>query len=440
MNRCILLSSLALSVIFESLLWGVRSGPGWLILVVLAAGLSDWLRRRLERPFNAWIAWLWLGAGALAAAPLLYDAQTVHTLAPPLCLLTLILAIHHTVSQPQSLELLTETAFCSWKSSREAYRLGASACPTLPPSTRKGLGMAVPLLLLFGLLFLQADPAFEAFLLGGFEHGPGHLGRALRCVLWTWLTAGLLLQAQWHTPGQPHSGGNGDGASWGVALHATNLLFILFLVCQSRYLFAGRAPQGLNLAEYARHGFFELFVATLLVVGLVTIVHGAVFLSDPSTPARAACLLMLVLTFGLVASSALRMHLYVEHFGLTLTRAYVLATLVGIVATLLLCLAALAFWLPPAWLRARLVLLGLFSLAGVGLTNVEAWVARVNLARPEVDYAYLSTLSCDILPALDLNQPAQRQLLVQLRQRHPEIDWRAWNLSLQNVHNSVTDR
>lgn len=440
MNRSIMLSALTLSIAIEGLLWGLRSGPGWLLLVGLAALLCQWLRRRLERPFCAWVCWLWLGAAGLAASPLLYDAETVHLLAPPLCALALVLAVYHTVAQKQTLEHLTETSLLSWQSSREAYQIGASACPTLSPSTRKGLGMALPLVLLFGLLFLQADPAFEGFLRGGLDYGPGHLGNALRVGLWSWLLGSILLQAQWHTPEAPQPGGNGDAASWSVALLTTNLLFVSFLVCQARYLFSGRAPQGLNLADYARHGFFELFLATLLVVGLVTFVHGAVYRAETPDAARAASLLMLVLTFGLVASSAMRMYLYVGHFGLTLTRAYVLATLVGIVATLLLCLWALLLWHPPAWLRARLLLLGLFSLAGVGLTNVEAWVARVNLARVEVDYNYLSTLSCDILPALDLTLPGHRQLLTQLQSRPAQPDWRTWNLSRQNVHNLVTPR
>jgi hypothetical protein len=189
----------------------------------------------------------------------------------------------------------------------------------------------------------------------------------------------------------------------------------------------------MTLADYARHGFFELFAATLLVVALVVWVHGAVYRVEDRSGVRGAALLMITLTFGLVASSALRMYLYVAHFGLTLTRAYVVATLAGILATLFLCGWALLAWRRPAWLRARLLLLGMLSLTAVGLTNVECWVGRVNLARSQVDYAYLSTLSCDLLPALDLSQPDQRNLLIQLQQRSRRGDWRDWNWSRQKV-------
>ena len=435
MSRSILVSSLFFSVAIEVVLWGVRSGPGWLMLVLLGALLAQGLRLRLERPLNLWTGWLWLGATALASGPALYDAQVVHWLAPPLCALTLALAMHYTVAGPQSLDNLPQTSLLSLQSGSEAFSLGCSACPAVSPSTWRGLRMALPLLGLFGLLFVQADPAYSSFITRSLSQWESGLFHLLRGVLWAWLAASVFLQAQWRVPPTPAAGGTADPVSWATALHSTNLLFVSFLVCQAHYLFAGRAPEGMTLANYARHGFFELFTATLLVVGLVVWVHHSVYASDERVQVRLAALALVTLTFGLAASSALRMSLYVAHFGFTLTRAYVLATLVGIVATLLLGLWALLHWRHPAWLQARLLLLGMLSLAGVGLTNVEAWVGRVNLARPEVDYEYLGTLSCDLLPALDLQAPAQRELAIRLQQRAAGGDWRSWNWSRQQVCN-----
>ena len=434
MTRSVLISSVLFSLTIEAVLWGVRSGPGWLILVVLGAVLSHTLRIRLERPFQAWVSWLWLGAGAMAASLALYDAQLLHWVAPPLCATILALAMHHTVSSSQSLNHLPYTCLVTLESSREACAMGSGACPTLSPSTWRGLRMSMPLLALFGLLFVQADPAYSDFLSQGLHHWQSWLIQLVRALLWAWLGASVFLEAQWHTPKAPPEGGTADPVSWATALHATNFLFVSFLLCQARYLFSGRAPQGITLAEYARHGFFELFAATLLVVALVVWVHGAVHRAEQSNNVRLAALALVTLTFGLVASSTLRMYLYVANFGLTLTRAYVLVTLVGITATLVLCLWALLGWKQPPWLRARLLLLGMISLTGVALTNVEAWVGRVNLARPEVDYHYLSTLSCDLRPALQSDQPAQRQLLEALRQRAQQGDWRNWNWSRQQCN------
>lgn len=426
MSRWFLGSCLALAALVEAVLWGVRSGPGWLLLVALAFGLSHFLRWRLERRGNGWAAWLWAAATGLAAAPFLYHAQVVHLAAPPLCLTALLLACFYTVVLPRPVEALPATTLLSLRSAAESVHIGSSQLPAFSASTRKGLGMALPLVLLFGLLFIQADPAFQGFLFAWVGDWRDFSLRFVRWLLWAWLAAAVWLEARSEgTYVTTEVDGNGDPSSWAVALHSTSLLFLAFLACQGRYLFAGLAPAGMTLAQYARHGFFELFVATLLVVALVVWVHGLTWRTENARSAVLASQGLLLLTFGLVASSTQRMSLYVQHFGLTLTRAYVLATLIGIVATLVLCCWALAQGRSPQWLRARLFLLGLFSLAGVGLSNVELWVARINLSRPEVDTTYLQGLSSDIAPAL-----AKRpELLDAVLNHNRPGDWREFTWS-----------
>jgi hypothetical protein len=426
---------LFLATLVESVLWGVRSGPGWLLLVGLGFVLSHFLRWRLERTGNAWVNWLWLGATGLAASPLLYHAELVHWAAPPLCLITLILACFYTVALPRPLESLTTTALVSLGSAGETWQMASSQLPTFSTSTRKGMAMALPLLLLFGLLFMQADPGFQGFLTSWLGDWRFSLLRGVRWALWAWLAGAVWLQARLDAPFYcQESQGRGDAASWTVALHATNLLFLSFLACQGRYLFAGLAPSGMTLAEYARHGFFELFAATLLVVALVVWVQGATYRADNGRGAVLASQGLLLLTFGLVASSTQRMTLYVQNFGLTLTRAYVLAALVGIVVTLVLCCWALAQGRSPLWLRARLFLLGMLSLTGVGLTNVEAWVARVNLSRAEVDLVYLQGLSSDISPVLG----DRRDLLTAVLANNPPGDWREFTWSYYTAQQRKT--
>lgn len=435
MSRWILGGCLILATLVEAVLWGVRSGPGWLLLVALGFILSQALRWRLERPGNGWAGWLWLGAAGLGAAPFLYQAELIHWVAPPLCLVALSLACFHTVALPRPLEALASTPLLSAASAGQSVHIACSQVPQFSASTRKGLAMALPLLLLFGLLFVQADPAFQGFLttwLGDWRSG---FLRAFRWILWAWLAGAIWLQARLDCPQVAREDhGRGDAASWAVALHATNLLFLSFLACQARYLFAGLAPAGMTLAEYARHGFFELFIATLLVVALVVWVHGACYQVEEGRSARLASQGMLMLTFGLVASSTQRMSLYVHHFGLTLTRAYVLATLLGIVATLVLCCWALAQARSPQWLRARLLLLGMLALTGVGLSNVELWVARVNLARSDVDLAYLRSLSTDIAPALGGRKDILRAVLA----NNPPKDWREFTWSYASAQQRKT--
>lgn len=425
--------SLCWALVVEVALWGVRSGPGWMLLFLVCAALSGYLLLRWERRFSPWVGSLWAGALAFSAPPLLYDSGVVHVLAPPLCLVTLLLAIHFTLVGPTRVESLTDSSLFSGAAVGEAVlaareELGGGT--TLSPSWRRGALLAVPMLTLFGALFLAADPAFGEALGHWFGDCPRWLMSFLRVLLWALMGLTLLVQAQrFARPGEGAEGRADDPVALAVALGSTCVLFVGFLLCQAEYLFAGRAPEGMSLAQYARHGFFELFLACVLVVVLVAWAHGSVFRHPDPGSARALSLVLVLLTFGLVASSAQRMALYVEFYGLTPLRLYVLMTLFGIVLTLALCAYALARWLPPAWLRCRLLLLGMGTLASVGCLNVEALVARVNLQRAEVDYDYLGTLSCDVLPALNLSDARQRAVAQRILLGAKNSGWREWNLS-----------
>lgn len=435
MNRNLALYSIATALLIEALLWGVRSGPGWLLLLVFAATSCESLRRNLERPFKAWTASLWLAALMFATSLCLYDAQLVHNLAPPLCLLTMLLAVYHSLARHTRLDHLTQCQVLTCASAGQAFQCASQSLPVPQRSFRQGILTALPLLTIFGMLFLQADPGYSRAVENALRGWPDGLFLVSRLWAWSWLTATLLFQARSaELNAEPGQANTWDGAAWAITLNCVNLLFLSFLVCQTQYLFAGRAPEGFTLAEYARRGFFELFSATLVVVALVVWLHDRVYHSPSRQSSGRAGQLLLLLTTGLVLSSAWRMSLYISNFGLTLTRAYVVATLMGITLTLILCWLALLRWKSPAWLQARLLLLGLLSLAGVGLTNIEAWVARVNLARCDTDYAYLGTLSCDVAGALRPQVSAERKLLARLRQRAQLKDWREWNLSRHRVN------
>lgn len=429
MNRTLLGLSLLLAVLADYLLWGQQPGPGWFILVLFSLGATGWLARLFERRLPGWSFFLWTSALLFSLAPLLYQAHLVQLLAPPLCLTALSLAVFHSLASRSRWECLASRLPWGLSATKE-YCQALTSLPMPGRIQGRVVLLALPMWMVFGALFVLADPAYASWigqLTGSWQPG---LAAAFRIGLWTSLVAALCYQAR-SVSGEPAlKGGRSDGHVWSQVIHSLNLLFFSFLVCQGRYLFSQRPPSGLTLAEYARHGFFELLTATLLVVALILWNHNAVAGSEGAPRARKANALLLILTSGLLFSSAWRMQLYIEHFGLTLTRAYVLTTLAGIAATLALCLWALIQDKSPLWLRGRLLGLSLISLALASLINVEGWVARVNLSRPEVDYVYLQGLSSDIAPWLDLGHPVQAQILLELRQRHGNSqDWRSWTWS-----------
>jgi len=117
-------------------------------------------------------------------------------------------------------------------------------------------------------------------------------------------------------------------------------LFGLYMAVQYRYLFSVNISDITVISEYARRGFFELLVVTGLTYPLVawvtnrsrTTSNGVRYISFTATS-------LTVLLIGTVLYSALyKMGLYMELYGPTLYRMYVL---VGIVIIALLMLAYL---------------------------------------------------------------------------------------------------
>src|SRR3954470_2430984 len=90
-------------------------------------------------------------------------------------------------------------------------------------------------------------------------------------AFWTALAAGYLRGAILHPAPlfDPRESRLSLGiVSVGTALGLVNLLFLLFVVIQLRYLFGGtgvvQTTAAMTYAEYARRGFFELVMASAL--------------------------------------------------------------------------------------------------------------------------------------------------------------------------------
>ena len=314
----------------------------------------------------------------------------------------------------------------------------------------RGLLLAAPLLFLFGGLFASADAVFRQYAVRLVSVDLGALpGHVLVIAASAWLVAGflrgLLLGAapvRRDDARPPFTLGFVEAA---VTLALLDLLFLLFVIVQVRYLFGGaavvQASAGLTYAEYARRGFFELAVVAALVLPLL-LAADALLRTDNQWQRgvfRALAGVQVVLLFVIMVSAMQRMRLYQQEFGLTELRLYVTA--------FMLWLAGVFVWFAATVLRGRrerFVFGALVAaLAAVGLlhaVNPDALIARVNTDRAiegrRFDARYVTSLSADAVPRLVQALPAlpppdrcavARALLA--RHARDTMDWRTWNWS-----------
>jgi len=326
-----------------------------------------------------------------------------------------------------------------------------------------GLGMllAVPVLLVFGVLLSRADAAFEAMVTGLFRFSPETIVQHLLVFFFgTWLSAGLLrLMAPLFKPLLPEEflgapKGSLNTLTVCIPLALTNLLFLSFIAVQTQELFGGHAlvhdPQGPTYAEYARRGFMELAMVVSLALPLLMLSDWS--LRDAPKGERrvfrglsAATLLMLLV----ISASALhRMRMYLETYGLTRLRFYTTA--------LILWLIVLTVWFAVTILCERrqhfmfgALATGLTAILALNVINPDWCIAGVNLERAadpksaqkgvKIDYDYLVTLSADASaafppasdaksgPGVTETENATKWYFRKLPE--PSTDLRSWNWS-----------
>lgn len=314
----------------------------------------------------------------------------------------------------------------------------------------RGLFIALPLLLIFGGLFVAADAVFESLISYLFDFDAAEMaGHLFLICVFTWLSAGLLrltlIGGELDTPeGRPRFLYLGV-VELGTALGLLNLLFLFFVAVQVRYLFGGGdqvlSSASLTYAEYARRGFFELVTVTALVLPLLLFAH---WLLQPDKPSHERLLRLLsvslvALLFVVMASALQRMRLYTAEFGLTELRLYTTAFMFWLAVVLAVFLLTV--------LRSRrryfasvTLASGLLAVALLNVVNPDALIVHANVSRleagKEFDAPYLASLSADAVPSLFaarpvMSEPDRRAVEDALRRRWSpaDEDWRTYNIS-----------
>ncbi len=448
-------------LLLRAMPWGINLT---LITVALVAA-GVWLVHRHRLPVSKDAAWLAITALLAAAAFVRRDSPTLQAL--DLLALVGALGLAILAAQGSSIRLRGLSAYVLATCTAAAHTWFGSArllfadikWDALPIRGRWrelgavgiGLLIALPLLLVFGALFVSADAEFESLVTSvhiDVANLMSHVGLTTVCAAFA---AGALRGAAF---GDASVAALGERATSPAlrfttavtVLAALDLLFLLFVVVQARWLFGGAAlvqsTTGLTVAEYARRGFFELVTAAALVVPVLLVAEWATLREGQKqeTSFRALATLLVLLVGVLLVSALQRMLLYVSSYGLTEQRLYTTAFMIWV--------ALACGWLALTVLRgtrARFafgaLVQGLAVLAGLHLVNPDALITRVNLARasstgPAFDAAYVAgELSADAVPALiealprlspsERSEVARRLLL---RWNAPVApDWRSWN-------------
>ena len=483
--RAVFAAALALGVAGDVLLRG-RGGPGLnVFLLLVGLGLAVWaLGRRAGLPQSR-EALVTLGVGIAFGATLALRAsdplRSFAFLAAAVAFaLPALRAGAAWLLQSGVSDQIEAVAWAGVNAMAGAFRLvGAAPAGRSGPAEPgrhparavfRGLLLAIPFLLAFGALFMSADRIFAERVTDivdvDYEEIVSHV--VLTAVL-TWLACGYLTGFLTGTRLANLKDALGTRPAVGIveigtALALVDLLFLLFVSVQFRYLFGGsglvEVTPGLTYAEYVREGFGQLALACALVLPLLL---AADWLLEPrrrpdTVVFRALGGLLLLLLVVIIASALQRVRIYQAAYGLTESRFY------G--AAFLGWLTLLTAWFAATVLRGRrerfafpALVSGFAFVALLVAANPDVRIARTNLARAgnvpavtdqakeAVDARYLASLSADAVPTLMAALPdlppeprcvLARGLLTRWGpEKVAEADWRSWNWSVARAREMV---
>jgi hypothetical protein len=338
---------------------------------------------------------------------------------------------------------------------RETVDLKAAReqAPRLLPFAR-GLLIALPVLGVFGLLLGSADAAFSSAIgrvleLDLWELFGTTLVRGFGAAVFACVAAGVLGHALRRRRGRelgeeevaPARQWLGFTEALTLIL-AVDALFLAFAGFQVAYLFIGGASapaEGFTYAEYARRGFFELLVVSMLTLGLVMALARWTRRESPLAEGafRVGTSLMVALTLVIVASAVKRMGLYEDAFGYTRLRLFTHVFMFALGAVL--TWRAVTLWWRPERFAIGAFVTALGAVVAVNAINPDALIVRLNLGRhtesSTADVSYLIRLSADAAPELvrgmDSHGAARADLLRSFAYRlayEAGTTWPEWNL------------
>ncbi len=187
--------------------------------------------------------------------------------------------------------------------------------------------VAAILLVIFGALFAGADQVFQTIVhdalngIDGFDD--------LAVVLFVGVIALLAFApAFWRRATirevKPIQSTKDVGVESVIVLGLIDVLFFLFIIVQSVYLFSGQANLEAfhtTFAEYARQGFFQLLTVAILVSVIVWTLRYLTF-GAWSLVVKTLQVVLILLTGGVLVSSWMRLSLYEQQFGFTHDRLF----------------------------------------------------------------------------------------------------------------------
>lgn len=211
-------------------------------------------------------------------------------------------------------------------------------------------------------------------------------------------------------------------------------IYVIFSMIQLRGIFFSnvKLPEGYTYAEYAREGFFQLFILAVINM-VIVLICAARYEYD-----KILNIILYVLcacTYVMIFSSAWKMILYIRVYNLTFLRVMVLWSL-AVLAVIMAAVIRYVYSDDFSLFKFMAVVVTSFYIIAA-FARPDYVVAKYNLDygnQTEVDRHYLFDLSSDAFPVImehkeDLNCTLNDRYFLKIKEKYDDMGIRTFNLS-----------
>lgn len=237
-----------------------------------------------------------------------------------------------------------------------------------------------------------------------------------------------------------------DSVTVTTILVLIDALYVFFIAIQFSYLFGSLSyglPQDFTYAQYARKGFFELVVITLinLAILLANMNFGKTSGLRMNRVIKVLNSTLVIATFIMLLSAHFRMSLYEEAYGFTYLRVLTHAFMGYLFVLYIITLWKI--WFQSLHLLKCYIVISLVAYTLLNYMNIDQFIAKNNIERykngSRIDILYLSTLSYDAVPPLvefinstpdqGLTNQLEKELANKKKPLERATTWQSFNIS-----------
>lgn len=180
-----------------------------------------------------------------------------------------------------------------------------------------------------------------------------------------------------------------DNTTIKMIITTLNIIYLVFSIIQIKALIV--RDEYINYADYARQGFFQLMIISVINLIMILIAKSKSYKNNKFT--NIMCLLMILFTFILIVSSAIRMYFYEQAYGYTFLR---LAVYFALLTEAILLIPTILYVLN----KKKNLLRTYFSIVVtmyviINLVNIDNIIASRNVTRyietGKIDMVYIES-------------------------------------------------